>query len=475
LTTPASLNDEPTPGTGGETDFVSESDDNAGESDEYQPREGDVARLMARFTEFEIPHNLDESVRAFPLIEFVLPQGDRKRPTSIFGKSISIGLDESVWKWQFSEQYDALCRPDAGLIEVLLLVPSSSGRFPMPIWDIPGTITGPEFGLRADGMEVPKYARNDVGSMAWSKGIEMDWRIEVSHADATFEISPESSLFYALRKYSDNSAVSITYRGPVFEPEDLDSLIGGVITDFLTELDMQYSVGLQPAPAQEFLASTISWRRGPTSPVFPKNRYSHAALELYWYARSAGTLPLLQFLAYYQVLATYFLSSSRRESIRRVRGLLKDPAFDPKDVKSLISLIDLTADAHMERSREKELLGSTLLHVVDPIGLRSVISQERQYFEAKNQAIKGVQKLRIEDDDLVGQVANRIYRIRNRIVHSKDLADEPDLSFLLPSSSEARALAPEIELIRWLAQRAMIFGASPRKQTDSLLAERQRN
>ena len=80
----------------------------------------------------------------------------------------------------------------------------------------------------------------------------------------------------------------------------------------------------------------IRERRTPTRPIprqepvelqFPQNEYDEAPMALYWYARSAVGMPLLQFLAYYQSIEFYFPTYSQAEARRKVRNILKDPSF----------------------------------------------------------------------------------------------------------------------------------------------------
>ena len=56
-------------------------------------------------------------------------------------------------------------------------------------------------------------------------------------------------------------------------------------------------------------------------------QYEQAPLDLYWYARSVDRMPLLQYLAFYQVLEYFMPSCSQRETISKVRELLAGPTF----------------------------------------------------------------------------------------------------------------------------------------------------
>lgn len=74
------------------------------------------------------------------------------------------------------------------------------------------------------------------------------------------------------------------------------------------------------------------------------------------------------------------------------------------------------------------------------------------YFTNKG-PIKGVRPLNPKDKsvDLLDQVAERVYKLRNRIVHAKDEPKYGDSRVLMPESREADSLEPDVQLIRLLA------------------------
>jgi hypothetical protein len=71
----------------------------------------------------------------------------------------------------------------------------------------------------------------------------------------------------------------------------------------------------------------------------------------------------------------------------------------------------------------------------------------------KNGPISGVESINLKNPSrsVVSQVAERIYKLRNRIVHTKDDPKYSDVRVLLPNSREAYALQPDIDLVRLLA------------------------
>ena len=72
---------------------------------------------------------------------------------------------------------------------------------------------------------------------------------------------------------------------------------------------------------------------------------------------------------------------------------------------------------------------------------------------------KGLVKQKIsftnKETDLRIDIANRIYEMRCRIVHTKD---EDELDLILPTSPEISLLKHDIELIEFIAQKVLIAG-----------------
>jgi hypothetical protein len=62
------------------------------------------------------------------------------------------------------------------------------------------------------------------------------------------------------------------------------------------------------------------------------------------------------------------------------------------------------------------------------------------------------------EQSLSDQVADRVYQIRNRIVHAKK--DRRFAPALLPRSTESNALIPDVLLVRLLATEAIAVGGS---------------
>lgn len=146
--------------------------------------------------------------------------------------------------------------------------------------------------------------------------------------------------------------------------------------------------------------------------------------------------------------------------------MLKDPAFRgdrDADLGRLLSAI------HVSRSGafgdERSQLRSTFLECIDADVLRQFITAVPARAEFLSSKTKGLCDQRIPvanaAADLRGDVAERIYEIRCKIVHTKMDAKNAEFELLLPFSKEAEQLAHDIDLVQFVAQQVLIAASTP--------------
>jgi hypothetical protein len=199
---------------------------------------------------------------------------------------------------------------------------------------------------------------------------------------------------------------------------------------------------------------------------YPKTEFDSAPLSLYWYARSADNMPLLQFLAYYQVIEFYFPIYSQSEAQRRLKAILKDPVFRgdrDSDVARLLASIQVSRGGGF--GDERSQLRSVILECVDANDLRNFLQgseSRREFFATKSRGMP-YHKLPIANpaSDLRGDVAERIYDIRCKIVHTKADSRDASVELLLPFSKDADQLTTDIELMQYLARLVLVSASTP--------------
>ncbi|RUW46793.1 hypothetical protein [Mesorhizobium sp. M8A.F.Ca.ET.021.01.1.1] len=244
-------------------------------------------------------------------------------------------------------------------------------------------------------------------------------------------------------------------------------LLERVANSFFFEIDLIYSIPIslekeriRPLPGRR---SNLSTKRQPLS--FPNHEYDSAPMSLYWYARSARGMPLLQFLAFYQILEYYFPTYSQREATRRLSVVLKNPTFRADrdaDIGKLLSAIKMTRSGSF--GDERGQLRATLQECLDPDTLREFVcetEEKRQFFSSRQPSLTS-HKLALanKDADLRNEVSDLIYDIRCKIVHTKNEFNEEDRNILLPFSKEADLLYNYIELIQFVSKNVLISAST---------------
>ncbi|MCX6993052.1 MAG: hypothetical protein NT011_07910 [Kiritimatiellaeota bacterium] len=197
-------------------------------------------------------------------------------------------------------------------------------------------------------------------------------------------------------------------------------------------------------------------------------QYEQAPLDLYWYARSADRMPLLQYLAFYQVLEYFMPSCSQRETISKVRELLAGPTFNLKSNSDIVRIMETACPVRRSLRDERQQLRAVLKEFLAPKAVRDFIAElkmRREYFEKLCRDI-APQRITVDsgDDDLIQQVTTRLHQIRCRIVHTKDVEEGGEvLPPLIPFSVDEHQLQHDIDLIQCIA-RTVLAASSTRTQ-----------
>jgi hypothetical protein len=203
---------------------------------------------------------------------------------------------------------------------------------------------------------------------------------------------------------------------------------------------------------------------GPAS-VLPTKltaEYNREPMSLYWYGRSAmsAEMPLLAFLAFYQVLEYYFPAYSPSKCVEKLREIAGD--VQESDVDGVLKSIGFSKLRLFPE--EKKQLMSTIGRCVDPTELNRFLADDevRVEFYGSDESLD-LSEHTIPVGSMRGdhrnKVAERIYQIRNRIVHTKSKHDMLDP--LLPFDREAKSLEHDVALVRFLAQRVLVSSGWP--------------
>lgn len=385
-----------------------------------------------------------------------LPNGRFTRQITVFPRDVEYLLSVEFEQYTVLGDYVATVDKASGRIEALIVGAGLVGRANIGrvISQLPGAqvIAEEDAGLDKEAFEDSGYPRQTTAQKS---------RLAVEQNGISIEISPASAEFEILLE----RGVTIKVDGVKTSNHDeaLEAL-DRYAASMLFDLDVVYGFHIQLAKRRR-QTRRRRYERPSHTPKFPRNKYAPQALELYQYGRSAAGLPLLEYLAYYQSLEYFFPFFAKEQTVHSVRSQLLHPGFDPLNDDALNRLINLAAPAAKTGMAEREQLRATIRACMTEADIRDFIGSVPDYSEhfcAKKQKIKGVGSFHLSDNqnDVRDQAADRIYAIRCRIVHSKQDGGGNSHDVLLPSSAETESLLADVELIRLVAQRALIARAA---------------
>jgi hypothetical protein len=376
----------------------------------------------------------------YVLIE--MPNGREKRLLELTSKKqIKKALNLAFEKFVFLGDYVAIANYEESTIEAII-----SAMNGMPSSFLARKILG----IAEDGKK-QIFTLNDDSSQV---------KIEISRPTEVMSLLAEGPLMGKM------SHLSVKLSGITINQHNKSLDLLRRITDSLFfQLDMQSGLALSLVRDKRSLRRTRKHRfKTEIDLDFPRVEFDKEPISLYWYARSAMGMPLLQFLAFYQVIEYYYPTYSQEETRKRIRTILKDPTFRYDRDADIGRLLAILSGGGRGLGDERSQLRATLNACLDPIELREFFSEdtERESFFSSKQ--KGLTDCKIsfglKDQDLRDQVAELIYDIRCKIVHTKrESSDQVEL--LLPFSKEAELLFQDVELMQYVARKVLIAASVP--------------
>jgi hypothetical protein len=430
--------------------------------------EDDSTRIAARAAACNLPYewvesSLESDDKKTLMLNF--PAGRNIRQIPVYGATARLLMDAEFEHWTFLGDYAAFLDRKTGTIEALTRQP---GRMPV---GIPLQRLMEQLGAAKDPVTggIDRTRRTDILLL----------RPPIEGGRIRAEFSPGTPALLALETYLSIDRADRLDRYPTLKifgtglttHDEALTLLTELSTALFFEFDTAFRSILTLAKTRHGEARLRSYGssefKKPVTPdlKLPRQKYSREAFSLYTYARSASGMPLLEFLAYYQVMEYYFPMYSRAELIRRFRLEFTDPRFDPNSDADVSRLINVLAGAGRGFLSEMDQLKATLRHCMHDAALREFIEaySPRQEFLTGKQKLKSVNSLNLNNKQqpLTDQVAERIYQIRCRIVHSKEDGGSQGAEMLLPFGAEAGQLTHDIVLARFVAQKVLIAGARP--------------
>lgn len=202
------------------------------------------------------------------------------------------------------------------------------------------------------------------------------------------------------------------------------------------------------------LRTGVTHRRTLDSP--PRKKYDKEAVDYYRLALSSED-PYVRFLSFYHVLERFFNLAYKRGVTQKLRDKLAavDFSFDEDCLFEIVKMIEKEAGGKQQAGygNEKNELVFLLQEYLDiPELLSGLASDEfdwKEYYRSVHVVFEPSAPLIDWDSaDVIKLIANRIYKVRNAIIHSKQGGGGVYRPFLHESD-----LSKEIPLIRCLAER----------------------
>ncbi|WP_433584052.1 hypothetical protein [Microbacterium hydrocarbonoxydans] len=382
-------------------------------------------------------------------VEIEFRNGPGSRRLRVYADDAPALLDAALDKLFFLGDYLAFADETSDSIEALVV---QSG---------PGPMTRSPQLSRIPGATVT-YDEDTGDGRRWVK----DAIVEVSKGSHRLSLASPSELSAVLLGRMNSRGKILRIEGYSLDRHDravrlLERLSGS----FFFDLDVMYGVPMT-LRRRRATRGRAAQSRSQKAPTFPVSEYAPEALTLYQYGRSAQGLPLLEFLAYYQSIEFFFPAFAHSETSAALRTELMNPRFNPVSDNDIARLIQLAAPAIRAGMGEREQLRATLRSATTREGVREAIARIEasgdKSLTTKGGGIKGTDPLRPDAEDLREQIAERIYAIRCRIVHTKRDGGSQGDELLLPTSDETSRLFADTALLRYVAQQA-IFSQGTRR------------
>ncbi len=194
----------------------------------------------------------------------------------------------------------------------------------------------------------------------------------------------------------------------------------------------------------------------------PRRVYNSDLVYHYQMAVSTDSIPL-QFLSFYHIIEHFFYDVYHEELIDVIRAKITSPDFSYKRKKDIDNLIKLISQKMKYKDEdvlynEQEAL---YLTIVKYIKLEDLIDKLRTYDESlinyyKDNKVPFSQGSSIDfsifdAEKVFKKIADRIYKTRNSIVHSKEGGKPKYMPF-----RDDRKLLMEIPLLRFIAEEIII-------------------
>jgi hypothetical protein len=430
---------------GTEANKMEESKDTAKFGLLKEPDKTLISHLVGRCQKAGIEHKLDVSEDGTYHLSILIPCGREKREVSIMWPEDATEFSHIEFeKHRFVQGYEAICSYEYGTIEAYIRPLRGFSRD-----SLFSVLLGvPRHEVRKMNQEESVFqVKGDVG------GKEIN--IAIGAPTGTIEALTQRELEEELTIKISGISMSTNQEAS----DILQKLSNSLFFEIRNARGIPIMLEAYHHTPLTALALVLAEAHNHVSDVgFPRYQYDLDPMRLYWYATGASQMPLVQFLAFYQVLEFYFPIYSQQEVHRQVKNILKEPAFDPNHDPHIAKVISaVTSGIGKGHGEERGQLLMTIKACVQDDELREIVARiglEEYYSTEAKKLSKCNANLENKKLDLREQFAERIYDIRCRIVHTK--YTQLDEEQILPFSKEEALLRTEIPIIEFIARKSIV-------------------
>lgn len=199
----------------------------------------------------------------------------------------------------------------------------------------------------------------------------------------------------------------------------------------------------------------------------PRLSYKQDLTEHYHMAVSSED-PFVQFIGFYHIMEYFYEEIYKEGVINNVKEILLAPSFSTKRKKDIMKLVDLINKKRTENTvgSELEALELTLSKYIDIEKIREKLNEiDKDIIDYyKNNTVNfsngDVVDLRGDKKIIFKKLANRVYKTRNSLVHSKSNEVRVNERGIYKPFKDSKALLKEIPLLKTISEEIIIKSAS---------------
>jgi hypothetical protein len=436
--------------------------------------------LIERCKESKLPVQMQTDQAEDRIARVTFPNGKQARWVYLSWMRVRGVLALSLEKITYLGDYDALYDRSNGVI-VAGLAASRETLAKVNTLNFPNLeiITQDSFDVLDDEGNPSEFPILE-GPTRWALASEIashakmtpsTWRIQLPGVGGFSALLLRGNHTYRDLIDSNDAVIIISGLGSDVRHDNAVHFLESVSSAILFNMDLKSNLSMSLKRLKSVVTEGPLTESVATPMKFPSLIYPQEAVSFYQYGRSATQHPLIEFLAYYQVMEIFFPFFARKALIEQVKTFVRDPRFNPEDDRSVGRIVEISSTSKATGS-EREQLRSLFHSVCDSGFLYGLITRNeaiKSYFCGKQQ-MSGIAKISINENapDLRDQFADRIYDIRCRVVHTKDRGRDAEIEILHPGSVDLEALRIEIPVARVVAQKVIVSRAVSTSGADLL-------